>query len=103
MRQKPPEPDENRGFLSAVFAECGAGMHQAFLRLARLPERRRLSEHIVPLRQGSHPTKGFAGLSSGAGFRGLVGGAAFSRGFRRKMLYNKAEGQMRSPSWQRKT
>ena len=29
--------------LSAVFAERGVRMHQAFLRLAKLPERRRLS------------------------------------------------------------
>ena len=50
MRKKATEPDENRGFLSAVFAECGAGMHQAFLRLTRLPERRRLKPHFVPPR-----------------------------------------------------
>ena len=51
--------------LKAVFAECGAGMHQAFLRLTKLPERRRSSEHIVPLRQGSHPTKGSVGPGGG--------------------------------------
>ena len=43
-------------------------MHQAFLRLTRLPERKRIMPHFVPLRTGSRPAgEPSAGKKPGAG------------------------------------